>query len=848
MIAAAKNRRLDADGLLGLLAAAGESGEEEDLPLRLLRIGAELYSRYQLLVESHGGIDFNDMVRLAVDLVASHEDLAARLGARWPVVLEDEAQDSVPLQEELLGRLTAGSGHWIRVGDPNQSITSTFTSAEPRFLRRFLERPEVRTVEMSVSGRCSPRIMALANGLVAWTCGEYPVPEVREAAFRPQRIDPSGPGDPQPNPDDGDSAVALRPFDKREAELEYVARRALGFTRARPECTLAVLVPTNRLGFDMAEVLRRMEVSFDERLTTTRRSRAVIDRLARVLIFVANPLSPAALEGVFRVTSDEEQAEDLRPLVRSCYRPESLLYPAPGVSLADAFPPVARLQGDLGPLGELARRARRWLEAGRYPVDQLALAVAGELFEGDDLARAQRVAGHLRRRADQHPGWRLPELAADLQRPEAAREILAAEDEASYEPRPGQLTLTTMHKSKGMEWDLVYLVGVDGIEFPGAPEDYFRGHEPHLGGNPAEMAGARLTGLLEAGPRRSLERAGPAGVHRRAAAAALRRHHPGAALPLPQLQPHDPERTAHPHGPGVAALPPPGGPPRRRTGRDAMNLPPLSQSALSAFARCQRRFYLRYVRRLEWPAPLTGSEQEWERSLRRGERFHLLAQQHALGLPADEIARASGDEELTAWWARFRDHPPPAPEGPGVRVHTELELEVTLTSGRRLLARFDRLVVSGGPDGGRLDIFDWKTGSPSPREHLERSWQTRVYRFVALEGSASLAPGPVAPEGVRFVYWQSAQPEAPVALTYDREQHEEARRSIEEAAAEIEGRLEAGEAAFPRTDDIGRCRRCPYRTYCDRGREAEEGPDFEVEEEEGEADGWLAPPGDPEPG
>ena len=505
VIAAAKNRRLDADALLGRLAAAGDRGEEGgDLPLGLLRIGAELYSRYQLLVESWGGIDFNDMVRLAVDLLASHEDVADRLAGRWSVVLEDEAQDSVPLQEELLGRLTARSGHWIRVGDANQSITSTFTSADPRFLRRFLDRGEVRTVEMSVSGRCSPRIMELANGLVSWTCEAYPVPEVRNEAFRRQRMEPSGAGDPQPNPDDGDSAVALRPFEHRGEELAYVARRALGFSRARPDRTLAVLVPTNRLGFEMAEVLREMDVSFDERLTTTRRSRAVIDRLARVLAFVADPLSPAALEGVFRITSGEEgEAEDLRPLVRSCYRPESLIYPAPGVAVADAFPPVARLQGDLRPLDALAHRARRWLEAGRFPVDQLALAVAAELFEGDDLARAQRVAGHLRRRADQHPGWRLPELAADLQRPEAAREILAGEEEAAYEPRPGQLTLTTMHKSKGMEWDLVYLVGVDGIEFPGTPEDYFRGHEPHLGGNPAEMARARLTALLEAGPRPS---------------------------------------------------------------------------------------------------------------------------------------------------------------------------------------------------------------------------------------------------------------------------------------------------------------------------------------------------------
>ena len=279
-----------------------------------------------------------------------------------------------------------------------------------------------------------------------------------------------------------------------------------------------------------------------------------------------------------------------------------------------------------------------------------------------------------------------------------------------------------------------------------------------------------------------------------------------------------------------------------------MNLPPLSQSVLSAFSRCKRRFYLRHVRRLEWPAPLTGSEQEWERSRRRGERFHLLVQQDALGLPADEIVRASGDEELADWWERFRRHPPPTGEGPDPRTFAELEIEVVLSGGQPLLARFDRLEVSGGPDGARLDIVDWKTGAPSSREFLERSWQTTVYRFVALEGAASLAPGPVAAEGVRFVYWQSALPEEPVVLHYDEAQHEQARKRIEAAVAEIEGRLQEGEQGFPRTEEIGRCRHCPYRSYCERGREAGPGLEFEAEEEEGEADGWLAPPGDPEPG
>jgi len=506
-IAAAKNRRLDADSLLRLLASQAPSGgPPKELPGMLyLRIGTEIFARYQLLVETSGGIDFNDMVRLSVDLLETNPDLATRLNQRWPVVLEDEAQDSVPLQEELLERLTADRGHWIRVGDPNQSITSTFTSSDPRFLRRFLEQEDVNALEMQVSGRCAQPIMDLANDLVDWVCEAYPVVEVRSRAFRRQHMVPTQEGDPQRNPPSEDSRVALRGYEHRDEELLDVARRAQRFSESRPECTLAVLVPTNRLGYDLADLLRTQEIPFDERLQSSRSARTVVDMMAAILAFVGDPLSSRGLAGAYAALQPqsnppgpEPPGEDLSVLVRSCYRPESLLFPLPGVALADAFPPVQALRdADLRPVAALATLTRRWLSAARFPVDQLVLAIADDLLYGDDLARAHKVAQFLRRRADQNPSWRLPELAVDLRRADAAREVLGGEDDAEYEPQPGQLTVTTMHKAKGMEWDLVYLVSIDGLEFPGTAQDYFRGYQEHLGGDPAELARAQLTALID---------------------------------------------------------------------------------------------------------------------------------------------------------------------------------------------------------------------------------------------------------------------------------------------------------------------------------------------------------------
>ncbi|MEM1270271.1 MAG: ATP-dependent helicase, partial [Bacteroidota bacterium] len=401
-IRVAKGTRLTPEDLLRHLSASPAYD-----PSRLHVIGAEVYALYQQQVRTLGGLDYDDLVRLSVDLLTEHPDVAERLRKRWPFVLEDEAQDSVPLQEELLTTLTGEAGNWVRVGDPNQAIMSTFTAADPRYLTDFLAREDVAVRELDEAGRSAPVIMELANRLVDWVCTSHPVSSVREGAFRHQLIQPTGPGDPQPNPPAGQSKIEFFGFPTRKDQHVLIAERAVKFCRHYRTHTHAILVPTNDIGFQVAAMVRRNGGDLDEMLSTTAGSRQVAETLRAVLAFVVDPVDRRFIVEVVRHLFSlripelaEVKTQDAERAFRRLHT-EQVLYPVPGME------PTFEDERLRHAVKYIADWLRRWLRAAQLPVDQLVLTVADDLFAESRLATAHRVANTLRTWADQNPSWRL---------------------------------------------------------------------------------------------------------------------------------------------------------------------------------------------------------------------------------------------------------------------------------------------------------------------------------------------------------------------------------------------------------------------------------------------------------
>jgi hypothetical protein len=272
----------------------------------------------------------------------------------------------------------------------------------------------------------------------------------------------------------------------------------------------------------------------------------------------------------------------------------------------------------------------------------------------------------------------------------------------------------------------------------------------------------------------------------------------------------------------------------------------FSASSLQDYVDCPRRFQLRYLLQVAWPAPEVEPIEERERHGQLARDFHQLVHQHLLGLPIEDLSASVQDPDLERWWRAYLAYAPSLRE---YRAVPEITLSTPL-AGHRVMAQFDVILIkeparesegaAGTPDfqSRSLLIIDWKTYRRRPsRTWLAQRLQTRVYPLVLVEAGASLLNRPlvrnkastVCPDDVEMRYWMAEYPQALEIFTYDAVAYQADLHYLSNLIMEIAERARRAQPGskvasaippdeiWPLTRDVHQCRYCNYRSLCERG-------------------------------
>jgi len=481
-ISTAKDLRLEPQTLFDSAAEKGVSDP-------IIELCLEVYRQYQSRLAYLGSVDFNDLIRLAYQSLEVDPTLVSQLSFKWPFILEDEAQDSSVLQQEILSLLTSQTGNWVRVGDPNQAINESFTTSKPSLLRTFIADSTVTSYDLPESGRSAPAIIALANQLNTWTQTRHPNMYVRDALANPQ-IEPTKPDDPQKNPPDSPDVVVIndRKFTS-DQEVEFIARHAAEWLHENPDKTVAILAFTNN---HITRFIKALQIEgvkvVDALLNVPKSTQDTVGTVTHVLNHLLKPTNVKLLGRAFRAfyrseyKNDEtrQKIEELQNALERLSATESFLYPADQQELSTILN-QALSENDEKKLIEFRDSARRWHAAAALSLDQCILTIALDLeLEPFEISTLYRLATLIKELSEQNHYLDRESLLKEITNiaKNERRFNGYSESDEGFDPSqyPGAVTLATMHKAKGLEWDKVYLVSANNYDYPSGGElDQYRG-------------------------------------------------------------------------------------------------------------------------------------------------------------------------------------------------------------------------------------------------------------------------------------------------------------------------------------------------------------------------------------
>ncbi len=417
--------------------AARRAPETEDEDSVAAATLARISERYEQTLQAAGALDFDDLLLRTVALLDRDPAVRDAYRRRFPYVLVDEYQDTNRAQYELVRHLAGPQGNVTVVGDEDQSIYSWRGADIQNILDFEHDFPGARTLRLEENYRSSQGILDAASALVAHNR--------RRKGKTLRAVKPAG------------DKVRLHQAADEYQEASWVVDRIAGLRDAGRAAVLFRMNAQSRL---FEEGLMRHRIPYEVVGGVGFYERKEVKDLLSYLRLILNPRDPIALRRVINVPprgiGDKTVEEVARAAAARGVSPwealgaleEEALLPARATLPLRRFREmILGLREDAGRLG-VKGLLTRTLEVTGY-----AAALAQEPSR-ESQDRLENLAELLSAAADYEVRDESPTLAGFLDRVSLLTDVDRAAGQAP-------ILLMTLHSAKGLEFDSVFLVGLE---------------------------------------------------------------------------------------------------------------------------------------------------------------------------------------------------------------------------------------------------------------------------------------------------------------------------------------------------------------------------------------------------
>lgn len=394
---------------------------------------AKIYEAYRREMRARSLMDFDDQLVYAYTMFRSAPALLDAFWDRYSYIMVDEAQDTSKIQHAIIELLAGREHHLFMVGDEDQSIYG-FRAAYPEALLSFEDRyPGARVLLMETNYRSDAGIVAAADAFIRQNSLRH------EKHMRPWHQE----------------AGTIRTIDiaRRKGQYGYLLKVARNLMEkdAEDQKTTAVLYRDNESALPLIDLLEKQEIPYRiKNAEISFFSHRIVNDIRNIILFAADTTNTELFLQIYYKLQFFIKKADAEAICAQAKREE--------ISVFDAALSYYG-EGDWT-AGKVKAMRTHMANMMREPADKALFRILNPMGYLDYVERSRLKNTKTEILQMLAQGERSP--LALVERLDALAEILRNKED----DKEAKLVLSTIHSSKGLEYDTVYLLDVaDGI-FP----------------------------------------------------------------------------------------------------------------------------------------------------------------------------------------------------------------------------------------------------------------------------------------------------------------------------------------------------------------------------------------------